>query len=297
MLVRVSIAAAFLAFVGTALWAVLDAPGNTLSPWVLAAYAVVFTALATYRVDLEVRERQMLAAGPGDAVRPALLQGGALPVVEQLAAMALPLSLLLVLLYAPQEATMKQLQRIFYVHVASAWCAYLAFLVVFIGSVRYLWRRRPDDDRLALAAAEPGVLFTTLVLISGPIWAKPAWGIWWDWDARLTLTLILWLVYIGYLMLRAQVTDPDRARTLAAVVGVFGFIGVPINYMAIRWWEGQHPRPVIAGDEESGLDPLMARAFWFNVAVFSLILVAFLLRRQRLARAADAVACRDVEGG
>jgi len=131
----------------------------------------------------------------------------------------------------------------------------------------------------ALAAAEVGVLFTTLVLITGPIWAKPIWGIWWTWDARLTLTLVLWLIYVGYLMLRHYVENPARRSTLAAVVGIIGFIDVPLVYFAIRWWRTQHPQPVIAGGDDSGLDPRMALTFWVCTATF-ILLFAWLYRRR-----------------
>ena len=127
-------------------------------------------------------------------------------------------------------------------------------------------------DARALAAAEVGVLFTTLVLITGPIWAKPVWGIWWTWDARLTLTLFLWFVFLGYLILLSL----PESRSLA---GVTGFIDVPLVYFAIRWWRTQHPQPVIAGGEGSGLDPRMANTLWVCVLAFTLLFVALYRRR------------------
>jgi heme exporter protein C len=207
---------------------------------------------------------------------------------------ALAVGMVMVFFYAPIEREMGIVQKIFYVHVPLAWNAFLGFLIVFIASFRYLATRDPKWDARALAAAEVGVLFTTLVLITGPIWAKPVWGIWWTWDARLTLTLVLWLIYMGYLMLRRYVESPERRAVLAAVVGVTGFIDVPLVYFAIRWWRTQHPQPVIAGGEDSGLDPRMAAAFWVCVAAFILLFVALYRRRLEIETLrAQADALRD----
>jgi heme exporter protein C len=188
----------------------------------------------------------------------------------------------MIFFYAPLESKMGIVQKIFYVHVPLAWNAFLGFTVVFFASFRYLATRDPKWDMRALSAAEVGVLFTTLVLITGPIWAKPAWGIWWTWDARLTLTLVLWLIYMGYLMLRRYVDSPERRAVLAAIVGVTGFIDVPLVYFAIRWWRTQHPQPVVAGGEGSGLDPRMANTLWVCVAAFTLLFVALYRRRVQI---------------
>lgn len=168
-------------------------------------------------------------------------------------------------LVAPTEASMavhEPVQRIFYVHLPSAFISFLAFFVVFCGSLLYLLTRNLRWDQVAVSAAEVGAIFCAAVLITGPLWAKPIWGIWWTWDARLTTTLILFLLYVAYLMLRHYVTDPNRRALLAAVVGILAFVDVPIVYMANRWWRTQHPEPVIAGGESSGLDPRM----WLGVA-------------------------------
>jgi heme exporter protein C len=130
-----------------------------------------------------------------------------------------------------------------------------------------------------VAAAEVGVLFTTLVLVTGPIWAKPVWGIWWTWDARLTLTLVLWLIYMGYLMLRRYVESPERRSVLAAIVGVVGFVDVPLVYFAIRWWRTQHPQPVLMGGEDSGLDPRMRATLWVSSAAYLLLFTTLYRRR------------------
>jgi heme exporter protein C len=184
----------------------------------------------------------------------------------------------LIFFYSPQEATMGEVQRIFYIHVPSAWTAMLAYFLVFLGSVTYLWKRWDFADDFAHAAGEVGFVFCTCVLVTGPLWAKPVWGIWWTWDARLTLTFVLWLLFVAYLMLRSYVIDPGRAAMLAAVVGIMGFVDVPIDYMAIRWWRTQHPQPVIAGGEGSGLDPHMWVALVVTWGAF-LCLFSYLMRQ------------------
>src|SRR3990172_5606820 len=171
-------------------------------------------------------------------------------------------------LYAPTEKTMGDIQRIFYIHVPSAWTAMVAFLVVFIGSVGFLITKNLKWDRLALACAEIGTIFCTAVLITGPIWAKPVWGIWWTWDARLTSTLVLWLMYVSYLLLRDFLEEPARRATLAAVFGIFAFVDVPVVYVAIRLWRTQHPQPVLGGGAESGLDPQMLQVLLLSWAAF-----------------------------
>jgi heme exporter protein C len=191
----------------------------------------------------------------------------------------------MIFLYAPQELTMGEVQRIFYIHAPSGWVAGTAYFIVFLSSVIYLWKRSPLADDLAQAAGEVGFVFCSCLLVTGPLWAKPAWGIWWAWDARLTLTFVLWLLFVSYLMLRSYVSSPGRAATLAAVVGIIGFVDVPIDYMAIRWWRTQHPQPVIAGGEGSGLDPRMFFTFLVCVGAFHCLFSYLLLQRFRLARA------------
>jgi heme exporter protein C len=190
------------------------------------------------------------------------------------------LALYMIFLYAPQELTMGEVQRIFYIHVSSAWTAGTAYLLVFLGSVTYLRTRSVLADELAHAAGEVGFIFCSCVLVTGPLWAKPVWGIWWTWDARLTLTFVLWLLFVSYLMLRSYVSNPGRAALLAAVVGIIGFVDVPIDYMAIRWWRTQHPQPVIAGGAGSGLDPRMFLTFMVTVGAFHCLF--FYLLRQRM---------------
>jgi heme exporter protein C len=187
-------------------------------------------------------------------------------------------------LHAPEEKTMGDIQRIFYFHVSSWWIAGLAFLVVFAGSVAFLTTGERKYDTLALASAEVGVVFTTLGLITGPLWAKPVWGIFWTWDARLTTALVLWLIYVSYLMLRHFLPDEEKRARLAAVAGIIGFLDVPIVYMSIRWWRTQHPAPVIMGGEGSGLDPMMAQGLMMGLAGFLFLYLWLLERRVALER-------------
>jgi len=185
---------------------------------------------------------------------------------------------------APDDALQGYIFRIIYYHVPSASVAFVFFAVSLFGSIGYLTFRRGNHDRAqiadawALAGAEVGVVFCTVVLLTGPIWGRRAWGIWWTWDARLTTTLVLWLIYVSYLLLRRFAAGPQM-QTLAAVLGVFGALDVPIVYMSNRWWRTQHPAPVFGGDPGSGMkDPAMLAAFgwnmlaWFAWGIFVLIL-------------------------
>jgi heme exporter protein C len=181
---------------------------------------------------------------------------------------------------APDESTMHAIQRIFYIHVSSAWTAGVAFFVVALAGALYLIKREPRYDWAGIAAAETALAFTTVVLITGPIWAKPIWGIWWTWDPRLTSTFVLWLMYIAYLLIRTLVEDHERRAVLCAVYGIFAFLDVPLVFMSIRWWRGQHPSPVIAGAQPgSGLDPTMRAVLFFTWGA-TLVLYAVLMRQR-----------------
>ena len=188
----------------------------------------------------------------------------------------------LVFFYAPQEREMGEVQRIFYFHVGSAWTAGVAFLIAFVASIAFLMRRNQKWDWLGVSSTEVGLAYCTVVLITGPIWAKPVWGIWWTWDARLTLTFVVWLMYITYLLLRTLVEDPERRGVLAAVFNIFAFLAVPIDYMAIRLWRTQHPQPVIAGGEGSGLDPTMWRVLLLTWAALLALMVTLVRQRYKL---------------
>lgn len=212
---------------------------------------------------------------------------------------SLAIALLMMFLVA-REATGAmggQLQRIFYVHVPSAWLAYLAFAVVFICSIAHLRTNARRWDLLAHSAAEIGVVFTSLVLITGPIWARPVWGTWWQWDARLTSTLVLWLTYVGYLFLRGLATDPSRTGRPAAVVGIVGFFNVPIVHYSVNWWRTLHPLgPTIADPtRSSGLGGPELVTFFVSLLAFTLLFAWLLAVRVHLGHLADAVAEMEVE--
>jgi heme exporter protein C len=186
-----------------------------------------------------------------------------------------------------QSETGRYAQRIIYFHIATAWVGFLAFFVTFVAGVLYLRTQARRWDIVALSSAEIGTVFMLGVLISGSIWAKPAWGVWWVWDERLTISLIQFLVYVGYLMLRSAVEDPARRARFAAVYGIVAFISVPINFIAIRMWRTQHP--LIFGTEEGGLSPNMMSTFFFCLITFSVWFVTLMWHRIRLERLRDGV--------
>jgi heme exporter protein C len=182
---------------------------------------------------------------------------------------------------APTEQTMGEVQRIFYYHVPSAWVAFLCFFVNFIASIWYLAKRGLNTDAIAVACAEVGVVFCTVVLITGPLWARPVWGIWWTWDARLTSTLVLWLIYVSYLILR-KYSSGGQTPVIAAALAIFGFVDVPLVYMSIRWFRTQHPQPVIGGGEGSGIHPAMLSALMWNFLAFGVFAIVLIWLRYRL---------------
>lgn len=188
------------------------------------------------------------------------------------------------LFIAPDEKTMHAIQRIFYFHVPSAISSFIAFFIVFIANAAYLVTRKPKWDWLGVAGAEVGVACATIVLITGPIWARPVWGIWWTWDARLTSTFILWLLYISYLILRGLLEDPQRRATLSAIVGIFAFLDVPLVYLSNRLWRTQHPQPVVLGGENSGLAPGMGKVLLICWIAVVCVMIIVLIDRYRLER-------------
>ena len=181
-------------------------------------------------------------------------------------------------LYAPREQVMGEIQRIFYFHVASAWLAMMAFLVVFVGSLLYLWKGDRRFDRWAAASAEIGVLFTTIVLVTGPLWARPVWNTWWTWDARLTSSLVLWIMYIAYLVLRGALPESRKKYQFSAVYGLVAFVDVPIVFFSIRWWRSMHP--VVITGKGMNLEPEMIHTLALSCVAFTLLY--FLLLRLRL---------------
>src|SRR5258707_3053918 len=166
------------------------------------------------------------------------------------------------LFIAPTESKMGTIQRIFYLHAPSGMVALLSFFVCFVGNLGYVFKRQPKWDWLGVSAAEVGMAFCTVLILTGPIWAHPVWGIWWTWDARLTLTFVLWLLYTSYLLLRTLVEDPDRRALINAIYGNFGFLDVPLVYGSIPWGRTHHPQPAIIGGAGSRPAPTTRHGFW-----------------------------------
>jgi len=191
---------------------------------------------------------------------------------------------LLVFIYVPTEEAMGVVQRIFYFHVPLAWNSFIAFFIVFLCSLLYLKTRDRKWDRLARSSAEIGIIFTTLVLITGPIWAKSVWGSWWTWDARLTATLILWFIYLAYLLVCAYAAEESQRARYAAVVGIIGFIDVPIVALAIVLWRTQHPGPLVF---EGGLAASMLFTLMVCLVAFTLLYSYLLIQTVSLKRATD----------
>ena len=183
---------------------------------------------------------------------------------------------------APRELTMGSIQRIFYFHASTGISAYLCFFLSFLASIGYLASRQPRWDWMAVSTAEVGLAFDTVVLITGPIWAKPVWGTWWVWDARLTLAFIVELLYIAYLLLRRLSTEMDRRALISAVFGIFAFLDVPLAYFSVRWWRTEHPGPVIAGGPNNGLDPRMWHIFAFTWLALLALMILMIRDRYRL---------------
>jgi heme exporter protein C len=186
------------------------------------------------------------------------------------------LALYMALIAAPREATMGDLQRIFYFHVPAAIAGMIAFAVNFVASLMYVVRRNRWWDNLGLSAAEVGVTFFIMVLVTGPIWAKPAWFVWWTWSPRLTLSLVLCLLYVAYLLIRNYIEDPEKRALISAVFGIIAFADTPLVWFSIRWWRDIHPSPML---ETGGLSPSMRPAFFVCMVVFQILMV-FLLRRR-----------------
>ena len=184
--------------------------------------------------------------------------------------------------YAPVEKSMGIIQKIFYLHLPSALSSFVAFGVCFYANLMYVFKRQPKWDWLGVSAAEVGLAFISVVLVTGPIWAHPVWGIYWTWDARLTLTFVLWLLYISYLLLRSMLEEPDKRALFSSLFGIFAFLDVPLVYFSIRWWRTQHPQPVILGGPGSGLDPRMRVSYLLVWAAFTGLLILLLNARYKL---------------
>lgn len=185
------------------------------------------------------------------------------------ACVLVPISLYMVFVYAPNEATMGVVQRIFYYHVATAWNGYLFIGLVALTSLIYLWKRDEAWNRAALTAAELGVLFITLTLIAGSLWARPIWNVWWTWDPRLVTTLILWFIYVAYLLIQAGAGDNQRQKRFAAVFGIIGFLDIPLVHYSAILWRSIHPNVIRRGD--AGMPPEMLVTMIVSVIAFTVL--------------------------
>ena len=188
------------------------------------------------------------------------------------------------LFIAPDEATMHEVQRIFYMHVPVWIAMYIAISVAFVANVAWLRTRNMKWDWLGVSAVEVTVVCCTIGLISGVLWGRPAWGIWWTWDARLTSTFILWMLYMSYLLLRGLIEDPQRKATLSAIFGIFASLDAPLVYFSNRLWRTQHPAPVFFGGPDSGIAPEMAQSFPGCMVAIACVAVLLLVDRYRLER-------------
>ncbi len=207
------------------------------------------------------------------------------------AAAAVALTVVRVVAYTPTEAVQGPAQKIYYIHVPAAWVAFLAFFLVAIASAVYLWLRDIRLDRFAESSAEVGVVFTTVVLTTGPLWGKPVWGTYWTWDARLTSTLFLWFIYVGYIVLRGAVDDPSLRARYSAVLGILGAFLIPFIHMSVYMFRTLHPMPILgqpaalARDSNPALPSEMRNTMLLALLSFTLLYAAFLSARYKLATA------------
>ena len=202
----------------------------------------------------------------------------------------LVLSIYMVFVYAPLEIVMGAVQRVFYYHVASGWIGALAFLITLICSILYLATRNLKWDHVALSSVEIGVVFTSMNIVSGSVWARPIWNTWWTWEPRLTTTLILWLIYVAYLMVRSYAPTQSKGAIYAAVVGIIGFVDVPIVYYSVVWWRSIHPSPVVGPFAQAdSLERRMSLILLFSLITFLFFFVYMVVERIELRRAEEAL--------
>lgn len=219
-------------------------------------------------------------SSPNDPATRAIRRGLGLVVVGLL---GLALVYVLALRFTPVERFQGLPQKIFYVHVPAAWSALLAFSLVGIASALYLWLRDVRLDRFAAAAAEAGLVFSVVMLTTGPLWGKPVWGTWWTWDARLTFTLILFFLFLGYRALRGALSDPSERARLSAVVGILGLVLVPFVHLTVYLFRTLHPQPIVLKPSAPSLPPEMLRTLLVSVGAYTLLLLGFVLTRYGIA--------------
>lgn len=212
------------------------------------------------------------------------------------ATLAVAATYVLAIFFTPPDATQGPAQKIFYVHAPSAFVAlYVALPVLALCSAGYLWLRDPRLDRVAEGAAEVGLVFTTAVLVTGPIWGKPVWGTWWTWDARLTLTLFLWFLLVGYLVLRGATEEREVRARISSVLGILAALLVPFIHLSVYLFRTLHPQPIVLKPSAPSLSPEMLTTFFIALASFLLLFAAMMRARYRWAVARDALA--DARGG
>ena len=204
-----------------------------------------------------------------------------------IAVLAIAAALARVVYYTPFEAVQGPAQKIFYLHLPAALDAFMAFGVVALASIGYLWLGDLRLDRVAESSAEVGVVFTTVVLVTGPLWARPVWGTWWTWDARLTLTLFLWFIYVGYLVLRGAVDDRALRARYSAVLGILGSLLIPFIHLSVYLFRTLHPRPIVIKPSAPSLPPEMLTTLIISFAAFTLFYLALVRQRYRLASERD----------
>lgn len=191
-------------------------------------------------------------------------------------------ALYMIFIYVPNIKDLKA-DRIFYFHVPVDWSAFLAYFVVFVASIVYLRTRNQKWDIVASSAVEIGLVFNTLMLITGSIWARPNWGTWWNWEPRLTTALVLWVVYVGYMLVRGYSSGGEQAARLSAVIGIVGFVDVPIVFLSTTWWQLQHPGHLVF--ETGGLAPSMLATLMVSLSAFTCLFFVLLIERVSLKRA------------
>jgi heme exporter protein C len=196
----------------------------------------------------------------------------------------------MIFLYAPREATMGNVQRIFYFHVASAWVGFFAFFITFLAGIGYLARGERRWDIVAVSSVEIGLTFITMTVVTGSLWARPAWGTYWTWEPRLTISAVQLLIYVSYGMLRAAIESLERKARFAAVYGIVAFVTVPLSWFAIRWWRTIHP-DVLTSGEGMAMTTRMAHTLLVSIGAFTLLYVTLMRQRIRLEWAADALLC------
>lgn len=189
--------------------------------------------------------------------------------------------------FTPIEARQGAAQKILYVHAPSAWVAFLAFGLVAVASALYLWLRDPKLDYIAESSAEVGLVFTTVVLLTGPLWAKPVWGAYWTWDARLTFTLVLWFVYVGYIILRGAIEEFDMRARYSAVLGIFGAALVPFIHLSVYMFRTLHPMPVLMKPSAPSMPPVMTETLVSSFIAFTMLYAWMLRERYKIAAARD----------